>query len=113
MRILLAVFMLASATGCTALMLGNGASGGHQVGKDERDASQVTEDAATTATIKSRLAADSVVSAFNINVDTYANRVRLHGTVGSAAARVRAHEIAAGVDGVITVRNELHVSSGR
>ncbi len=109
MRVLVTICALMLLSGCTALMVGGAAAGGYQLGKDERSASQVTRDGATTASIKSRLIADSEVSAFNVNVDTYANRVTLRGTVGSYEARVRAGEIASSVDAVQTVDNQLKV----
>jgi hyperosmotically inducible periplasmic protein len=109
MRILLTLCTVLLTTGCTALMVGGAAAGGYQLGKDERSAAQVTRDGATTAAIKSRLIADSEVSAFNVNVDTYANRVTLRGTVGSYQARARAGEIAAAVEAVQSVDNQLKV----
>ena len=113
MRILLAVCALMMVSGCTALMVGGAAAGGYQLGKDERSASQVTRDGATTASIKSRLIADKSVSAFNVNVDTYADRVTLRGTVGSYAARARAEVIANEVDAVVAVDNQLKVVNSR
>ena len=109
MRTLILLFTAFSLAGCTALMVGGGAAAGYQLGKDERPAAQVTRDGATTATIKSKLVADSVVNAFNINVDTYADRVTLRGTVGSYAARQRAGEIAASVKAVKSVDNRIEV----
>jgi hyperosmotically inducible periplasmic protein len=109
MRILLTLCTVLLTTGCTALMVGGAAAGGYQLGKDERSAAQVTRDGATTAAIKSRLIADSEVSAFNVNVDTYANRVTLRGTVGVYQARARAGEIAAAVEAVQSVDNQLKV----
>jgi len=97
--------------GCAAAMVGGAAVGGYQLGKDERTAGQVTRDGATTTKIKSKMIADKVVNAFSINVDTYANRVTLRGTVGSEAARVRAGQIARGVTGVISVDNQIKVVS--
>jgi len=113
MRALLTCLVIFSLPGCTALMVGGAAAGGYQVGKDERSAAQVSADGATTATIKTRLAADSLVNAFNVNVDTYAGQVTLRGTVGSAAARSRAQQIASGMDGVVSVRNELRVAASQ
>jgi osmotically-inducible protein OsmY len=109
MRAALTLILLLALSGCTALLIGGGGAGG----KDQRSTSQVSKDGATTATIRNRLAADAAVSAYNINVATYANRVTLRGTVGSGDARSRAERIAAGVDGVISVRNDIRVENGR
>lgn len=113
MRILLIACGLMLLSGCTALMVGGAAAGGYQLGKDERSAAQVTRDGATTAAIKSRLIADKTVSAFNVNVDTYENRVTLRGTVGSYAARARAEAVANEVDAVVAVDNQLKVVNSR
>lgn len=111
MRVLILLAAALPLTGCTALMVGGAAAGGYQLGKDERSAGQVTRDGATTTKIKSKMIADKVVNAFSINVDTYANRVTLRGSVGSKAARKRAGEIAASVDGVLSVDNQIKVVS--
>lgn len=108
--LILLVFALQSA-GCTALMVGGAATAGYQLGKDERSAGQVTRDGATTTRIKSKLIADKVVNAFSINVDTYANRVTLRGSVGNREARNRAGQIARGTEGVLSVDNQIEVVS--
>lgn len=113
MRILLTALALMSLSACTALMVGGAAAGGYQLGKDERSAAQVTRDGATTATIKSRLIVDKVVSAFNVNVDTYDNRVTLRGTVGTYAARARAEAVARELDVVVGVDNQIKVANPR
>lgn len=110
MRTLIIILLSFALSGCTALLVGGGAAAGYQVGKDERSAGQVTRDAATTSAIKSKLVADSLVSAFNINVDTYADRVTLRGAVSSVAARRRAADIAASVPAVTGVDNRITVS---
>ncbi|MBT8096159.1 MAG: BON domain-containing protein [Woeseia sp.] len=109
MRLLILLVGVLALPGCAALMVGGAAAGGYQLGKDERSAGQVTRDGATTTKIKSKMIADKVVNAFSINVDTYADRVTLRGSVGSYAARKRAGQIAAGTDGVIDVDNQIKV----
>lgn len=95
-------------SGCTALMVGNGSNGG-QIGKGERTEAQIRQDAATTAAVSSRLAADSQVGAFNIGVETFENRVTLRGTVNSYEVRMRAQELANSVDDVVSVSNQIRV----
>ncbi|HEY5655879.1 MAG TPA: BON domain-containing protein [Woeseiaceae bacterium] len=109
MRFLAIVLMSLFLSGCTALLVGGAAVGGYQVGKDDRTAAQIARDAKTTATIKSKMVADKTVSAINVNVDTYDNRVTLSGSVGSFVARDQAGRIAAGVEGVVSVDNQLKV----
>lgn len=109
MRTLILLTAALLSTGCTALMVGGAAAGGYQLGKDERSAGQVTRDGATTTKIKSKLIADKLVNAFSINVDTYANRVTLRGSVGSREALNRAAEIARGTEGVLSVDNQIKV----
>jgi osmotically-inducible protein OsmY len=111
MRITLLVLMILSSSACTALLVGGATNGGHQQGRDQREAAQVTRDSATTATINNRLMADSTVNAIHVSVDTYANRVTLRGTVGSYAARAQAERLAASVDAVVSVNNEIKVES--
>ena len=111
MRLAIVILSAMLLSGCTALLVGGAAVGGYQVGKDDRTASQVAKDGATTATIKSKLIADKTVSALNVNVDTYNNKVTLIGSVGSYVVRDQAGRIASGVDGVVSVDNQLKVVS--
>ncbi len=111
MRNVLTILCLAALlSGCTALMVGNGGSGG-QLGKGERTEAQIRQDGMTTAAVSSRLAADSRVGAFDIGVETFANRVTLRGTVNSYEVRMRAQELAASVDDVVSVSNQIRVVS--
>ena len=69
-----------------------------------------SKDVAITAEIKTKLAADSRLSALAINVDTNGGRVVLRGTAPDDAAREHATSIAKAVDGVTNVTNELTLS---
>lgn len=68
-------------------------------------------DAAITASVNAKLAADKELSALRINVDTADGRVALRGTAPSQAARERATQIAAAVEGVRSVDNQLMVDA--
>jgi osmotically-inducible protein OsmY len=70
------------------------------------------KDAAITASVNAELAKDSKLSALKINVDTVAGRVALHGTAPDAASRERATTLAAGVEGVKSVDNQLTLGKG-
>ena len=68
-------------------------------------------DATITASVNAKLAADKELSALRINVDTSDGRVALHGTAPNSAARERATQIAAAVDGVRSVDNQLQIAA--
>lgn len=71
--------------------------------------SATVDDAAITASVSAGLAKDPDLSAIKINVDTKGGAVSLKGPAPTAAAKARAEEIAKGVQGVISVSNELEV----
>lgn len=66
-------------------------------------------DAATTAKVKTALAADPTVSATSINVDTSAGVVTLTGKVPDEQARQKALQLARGTSGVSRVTDQLSV----
>jgi hyperosmotically inducible periplasmic protein len=76
--------------GCTAM------TGRQSVG-------EAVDDSAITATVKSRLLADSVVSASAIDVDTTGGAVSLNGIVKSEQERQRAIQLAQSTQGVRVV----------
>lgn len=67
------------------------------------------KDAAITASVNAELTKDASLSALRIDVDTVDGRVVLRGTAPDAAARERATTLAAAVDGVKSVDNQLAV----
>lgn len=67
------------------------------------------DDAAITAQVKTKLAADPEVNPFNIDVDTDAGVVTLRGTVEDPEAKTEAAKLARGTSGVRSVRNEIRV----
>jgi len=69
-------------------------------------------DSGITSSVKSKLIADEVVKAQNINVDTHDRVVTLTGTVQSAIEESRAIEIARDTKGVDDVVDKLSVASG-
>jgi hyperosmotically inducible protein len=74
-----------------------------------RSAGQWIDDAAITARVKARLAAERAVNLTRIHVDTYESTVYLTGGVPNAQAKHRAEEIARSVPQVALVVNNLHV----
>lgn len=75
-------------------------------------ASALARDAAITAKVSSEFAKDPDLSAIRIDVDTQAGAVRLTGPAPTQTAKDRATALAQGVEGVLSVRNELIVSKG-
>jgi osmotically-inducible protein OsmY len=69
-------------------------------------------DPGVTTAVKSKLAADDVVKAYRIDVDTKDRVVTLSGAVDTAAARTRAVELARGTEGVREVVDQLTVAPG-
>lgn len=68
-------------------------------------------DPGITTAVKSKMAADDTVKAYQIDVDTQGGVVTLTGTVASTAARDRAVELARGTDGVTRVEDRLTVNA--
>lgn len=65
------------------------------------------DDSVITTKIKSQIAADSLLKAFQISVETYRGTVQLSGFVNSQHDIERAGEIARNVKGVRSVKNNL------
>ena len=74
-------------------------------------AGQFIDDSVITARIKAALMKDPAVSALAVSVETRKGTVVLSGFVESDNQMRRAAEIAAGVQGVVTVKNALVVKS--
>ncbi len=79
------------------------------VGTQVERAANAVGDAAITTAVNAELAKDSDLSAFKIDVDTSSGRVVLNGTAPSEQARDRATQLAAGVQGVVSVDNMLTI----
>jgi osmotically-inducible protein OsmY len=72
-------------------------------------AGEYVDDSVITTKIKSLLAADDFLKSFQISVETYKGTVQLSGFVDSQKAIDKAGEIASGVKGVKSVKNNLNV----
>src|SRR5262245_37584810 len=66
-------------------------------------------DAGITTNVKTKMAADDTVKAYQIDVDTRNGVVTLSGEVESAAAKEQAIQIARQTDGVRDVIDQIHV----
>lgn len=74
-----------------------------------REGSDVVDDSAITAKVKSALAGDPRTKAHQINVETREGQVQLSGFVDTSEAKSTAEELARAVDNVKSVDNELDV----
>jgi hypothetical protein len=89
---------------CFTLSLGACAGSGTQ-----KSTGQYIDDATITTKVKTALFEDSVVSGFQINVETYKGNVQLNGFVDTQEQKEHAEEIAQNIEGVKDVINNLTV----
>ncbi len=75
----------------------------------QEGAGEYVDDSVITTKIKSLLGADDFLKSFEISVETYKGIVQLSGFVDSQKAIDKAGEIASGVKGVKSVKNNLNV----
>lgn len=80
-------------------------------GEARGDAAAAVRDATITTAVNAELAKDDVLRATVIDVDTSQGRVALRGSAPTAQAKERATQIAAAVDGVVSVDNMLEVKA--
>lgn len=74
-----------------------------------KSAGEYVDDAVITTKVKAAFAADPTVKATEINVETYKGDVQLSGFVAEAADAQKAVQIARGVKGVSSVKNDIRV----
>jgi len=67
------------------------------------------DDSAITTKVKSAILGDSTLKVFQINVETFKGEVQLSGFVDSSQSVKKAGEVARGVSGVKSVKNNLIV----
>src|SRR5688572_13843086 len=65
------------------------------------------DDATITTKVKAAYVKDPVVKALDVKVDTFKGAVQLSGYVDTAEQKARAEQIAAGIQGVSSVRNNI------
>jgi len=70
---------------------------------------EYVDDSVITTKVKTMLAADDFLKSFEISVETYKGVVQLTGFVDSQKAIDKAGEVAKGVGGVKSVKNNLSV----
>ncbi|BDT58427.1 BON domain-containing protein [Massilia varians] len=74
-----------------------------------KTAGEYVDDAMITTKVKAAFAADPTVKATEVNVETYKGDVQLSGFVAEPGDAQRAVEIARGVKGVTSVKNDIRV----
>jgi osmotically-inducible protein OsmY len=67
------------------------------------------DDTVITAKVKAALIEDPLTKAYEINVDTFKGAVQLSGFVTTQAEVTKAGELARGVKGVTSVKNDLRL----
>ena len=75
----------------------------------QEGAGEYVDDSVITTKVKSLLANDDFLKSFQITVETYKGTVQLSGFVDSQRAIDKAGEIAGGVKGVKSVKNNLNI----
>jgi osmotically-inducible protein OsmY len=73
-------------------------------------AAEALDDGAVTAKVKAKLIADPEVAALQIDVDTVDGAVTLTGTAATQALKEEAGKLAAGTEGVKSVKNDIQVT---
>lgn len=107
----LGITLLAMISGCAAVVVGGGATGGYKVATDERTAGDMVDDITLSTNVKSAMLKDSEVKGRNVDVDVINGVVYLTGLVDSGKEAARAAEIASQVSGVKRVKNDLQIGS--
>ena len=79
----------------------------------DKTAGQSVDDSTTQAAVKAKLVGDDFMGGMGINIETHKGVVQLGGWIDDAEAGAKAAELAAGVDGVASVDNQLHVKQGK
>ncbi len=75
--------------------------------KTQESTGEYVDDSVITTKVKSALAGDDFLKSFQISVETYKGVVQLSGFVNTQAAIDRARDLAKGVKGVKSVKNDL------
>ena len=104
----LSVTLLASVlvlTGATALQTGCAST------QTRQSTGEMVDDAAITTKVKAAFVKDPLVKALDVKVDTFKGTVQLSGFVDTAEQKTRAEQLAAGINGVSSVKNNISIKS--
>jgi osmotically-inducible protein OsmY len=67
------------------------------------------DDSVVTAKVKAAMLSEPSLKSLEIGVETYKGKVQLSGFVGSNAEIYKAGDVARGVNGVLSVKNDLRL----
>ena len=70
---------------------------------------EYVDDAAITAKVKAAMVKDEVVKAMQVDVTTFKGNVQLSGFVDTAEQKARAADVAAAIEGVTNVTNNISI----
>jgi osmotically-inducible protein OsmY len=93
----------------SALALAGAAFPGCAASRTHESTGQYIDNSVITSKVKAAILGDPSLKSLQISVKTYKDVVQLSGFVDSAKSVQRAGELAAGVEGVSSVRNDLIV----
>lgn len=102
---------LVAALGGGALLTGCANHG--NTPSNDKSAGEVVDDAWITTKVKAAFVEDPTVKALDIKVDTFKGVVQLSGFANSSAEMARAAEIARGIKGVKSVKNDVRLKSAQ
>ena len=111
MKLIIVFFLSLIISGCAAALVGGAGAGGYYVGKDERDAGTILNDASITSSINSKFLTTKGISTFDINVDTFNGVVILQGEVPSVAIKNKVIAICKKTKDVTKVVSKLKIKA--
>lgn len=98
---------MALALAMMILLMGCASSG------TKRGTGEVIDDTAVTTKVKAALVADKDVSALDVKVETFRGVVQLSGFADSQTEITKAVQVARGVNGVKSVKNDLRLKPAK
>ncbi|RTL46661.1 MAG: BON domain-containing protein [Burkholderiales bacterium] len=96
----------------TALVATLATTAGCAVTRNQETVGAYVDDTTVTTRVKAKFAADPVVSAMAISVETLKGTVQLSGFAKSAEERAIAEKLTRETSGVVAVRNDIAIRQG-
>jgi hyperosmotically inducible protein len=84
-------------------------TGGCAATATKESTGEYVDDSSTTVKVKAALVKDPIVKALEVNVETFKGVVQLSGFVNTSTEKDQAGRVAAAVNGVVSVKNNLVV----
>lgn len=108
---LITAFCALTLSGCAPALVGGGAVGAYKVGSDERSLGRQLDDSVLNTKVKAALVREATLESMNIDTDTLRRVVYLTGVVPDSRQANLAGHVAAQVEGVVEVVNDVQVGS--